>query len=33
MEKLLQGVISLLQNLEMNLMGILLCYISQVTGQ
>ena len=33
MEKLLQGVIPVLQNFEMNLMPILFCYISQVIGQ
>ena len=32
-EKLLQGVTPLLQNVEMNLMPILFCYISQVIGQ
>ena len=33
MEKLLQGVIPLLQNFEMSFMPILFCYISQVIGQ
>ena len=33
MEKLLQGVTSLRQSFEMNLMQILFCYISQAIGQ
>ena len=32
-EKLLQGVAPLLQNVEINLIPILFCYISQVIGQ
>ena len=32
-ENLLQGVMQLLSDFEMNLMPILFCYISQLTGQ